>query len=152
MSSDEKLRPPIPGTIRGAVVTYLEVLGTARGDRRLEQVVELLGGVTGTERYDDAGSVDVYLAVATRGVDLLLRDGTLHTVFFSATDFPGWPDLIEQTSHARTRDDVVHALGEPLRERPHYVTYPIGPAYLQFDLEDYVVVRAVVMVELVGGL
>lgn len=144
--------------IQGDVSTFLSALGASEGDARLERALALVGGEPEVETFVDGGVKSKYLSMPDRGVTFLLTAGELSTVFFYAENtaekdvYREWPALIEGVGSDSTRDDVVAALGEPLRAREAFVTYEVDAGYVQFEFNGDTIKLAVVMRELIGGL
>ena len=141
--------------IRGDVSTFLNALGAKENDPQLERALALVGGTPEVESFVDGGVKSTYLSLEDRGVEFLLTDGELSTVFFSASSgdgvYAGWPTLIEGVRTGSTREQIVRALGEPLRSRDAFVTYEVDTGFVQFDFDGDVIKTVVVMRELIGG-
>lgn len=143
--------------IQGDVSTFLSALGASEGDARLDRALALVGGEPEVETFVDGGVKSKYLSMPDRGVTFLLTAGELSTVFFYAANtaekdvYRGWSALMEGVSSDSTRDDIVAALGEPLRAREAFVTYEGDSGFVQFEFNGDVLKLAVVMRELIGG-
>lgn len=143
--------------IQGDISIFLQALSAPEGDPRLEQALSLVGGDHEVDEYDDTGVVEKYLILSDRGVNFLLRDGQLDTVFVYATAtasrgiYGGWSTLIEGIGPDSSRDDLLRALGEPVRSTSAYVTYAADPGFVQFEFDGDALTAAVVMRELIGG-
>lgn len=144
--------------IHGDATTFLNALGAREHDPRITQAVGLVGGGYSAEAYDDDGVEEKYLVMSDRGIDFLLKDGELETVFVFATVtedhdvYGGWATLLDGVSIDSSRDDIVRALGEPLRSTSNYLTYDAEPGFVQFDFDGERLSMAVIMRRLVGGL
>ena len=143
--------------LQGDVFTFLNALGAREGDPRLEHALAFVDGPHEVEVFDEGGVQDKYLVMTDRGVDFLLKDGVLTTVFVYATDTPdqstygGWASLVGGVSPGASPDDVVQALGEPLRSTESFVRYRVDPGFVQFDFDGDALKMLVVMREVVGG-
>lgn len=143
--------------IQGDVFTFLNALGAREGDPRLEEALAFVGGPHEDEVFDDGGVQEKYLVMTDRGVDFLLKDGVLTTVFVYATDTPdqgiygGWESLVAGVGSDASSDAVVQALGAPLRSTESFVRYQVDPGFVQFDFDGDALKMLVVMQEVVGG-
>lgn len=143
--------------INGDASTFLKALGAREGDERLAQAIAVVGGTYSVEEYNDDGVEEKYLDMSDRGVELLLQDGELETVFVFATvtdehvAYGGWTSLIDGVSVDSSRDDITRAMGEPLRSTSKYVTYDAEPGFVQFEFDDDRLSMAVFMRRLIGG-
>lgn len=141
--------------IQGDVSTFLSALGAGEGDPQLDRALALVGGELEVETFIDGGAKSIYLSMEDKGVEFLLTDGELSTVFFSASQtdptYGGWSTLIDGIGPESSRTDVVEALGEPLRARDAFVTYEADSGYVQFDFDGDLMKTAVVMRALIGG-
>ncbi|WP_194421446.1 hypothetical protein [Microbacterium abyssi] len=143
--------------IHGDASTFLNALGAREGDPRLTQAVSAVGGEYAVEVYDDDGVVEKYLIMADRGADFLLEDGELETVFIYAAAtktrgmYDGWATLIDGVGPDASPDEVVRALGAPLRSTRAYLTYEADPGFVQFEFDGEKLTMAVVMRRVIGG-
>lgn len=144
--------------IEGEISIFLSALDASEADPRLRAAITQVGGTPTVERYDDEGAQETYLVMSEHGGDLLLVDGTLHTVFLYATTdaahgaYARFSALVDGVDAGSTRDAVKTALGEPLRAARSYLTYTGGPGYVQFDFDANRLTQIVVMRELIGGM
>lgn len=69
--------------INGDVVMLQKALGAREGEALLQEVLDFVGDDYETEVFDDG---DKYIVAVGRGVDFLLRDGVVTTVFVHAID------------------------------------------------------------------
>lgn len=143
--------------ITGDVSTFLNALGAREGDPRLEQALTFVGGEHETETFDDGGIEAKYLVMAGRGVDFLLNDGVVSTVFVYATEseeqgiYGRWATLVDGVGAEASPDGVVRALGTPKRATSTYVLYDVEPGFVQFDFDEDTLKMAVVMQHDIGG-
>lgn len=143
--------------ITGGVSTLLNTLGAREGDPRLEQAMAFVGGDHETETFDDGGVEAKYLVMSGRGVDFLLNDGVVSTVFVYATEseeqsiYGNWPTLVNGVDADASPDEVVRALGAPKRATSTYVLYETELGFVQFDFDEDTLKMAVVMQHDIGG-
>lgn len=133
--------------IQGDVFTFLNALGAREGDPRLEHALAFVGGPHEVEVFDEGGVQGKYLVMTDRGVDFLLKDGVLTTVFVYATDTPdqgiygGWESLVAGVGSDASSDAVVQALGAPLRSTESFVRYQVDPGFVQFDFDGDALIK-----------
>ncbi|MFI5427522.1 hypothetical protein [Aeromicrobium sp. UC242_57] len=143
--------------IHGDVSTFLQALGAREGDPRLEQALAFVGGEPETETFHDEQGESKYLIMPGRGVDFLLKDGVLDTVFIYAVEsveqgvYGGWSTLVDGVGADASTDDVVRVLGAPRRATSGYACYQVDPGFVQFDFDDDRLTMAVVMRHDIGG-
>lgn len=143
--------------IQGDVSEFSSALGAREGDAPLQRALDLVGGEHEVDVFDDGNGVATYLVVPERGVDFLLVDGVLSTVFIYATAnsehaaYGAWPSLVHGVTATARRDDVVRALGEPKRPAAGYLLYEMDPGFLQFDFEGETLTMAAVMTRDIGA-
>lgn len=141
----------------GDVFIFLKALGAREGDPSLEQAMAFVGGEHETETFDDSEVEAKYLVMSERGVDFLLNDGVLDTVFVFATEsdeqsiYRGWTTLVDGITAASSPDDVVRALGAPKRATDTYILYEVDAGFVQFDFDGNALKMAVVMQHDIGG-
>lgn len=144
--------------IEGEITIFLSALDAPADDPRLRAAIAHIGGTPTVESYDDGDTQETYLVMSEHGGDVLLIDGTVHTVFlYASTDeehgaYARFAALIDGIDESSTREGVQAALGDPLRAAPSYLTYAAGAGYVQFDFDTGVLSKIVVMRELVGGM
>jgi len=149
--------PGVRTMIQGEVSVFLSALGAREGDLRLRRALEFVGGQPELDVFDDGGEVATYLAVPARGVELLLTDGALSTVFVHATAteehaaYDGWAQLLPGIDADSSREDVIRAFGEPKRSAPGYLLYGAGSGFVQFDFAGEMLAMAVVMERDING-
>ena len=141
----------------GDASTFLNALGAREGDPELDQALTLVGGEYAVETYDDDGVDEKYLMLADRGVDFLLEDGELETVFVYAKAtktrgmYGGWATLFEGIGPDSSPNDVRRTLGAPLRSTRAYMTYESAPGFVQFEFDGESLTMAVLMRRVIGG-
>lgn len=129
-------------TMTGEILPYLDALGTEDGSEQMLAAMKLVGTKFTIDEYTSMGMHEKYLMFTKGGVDFLLIDGTLDTIFFRlvASDEGGAyarPNaLIEGVEHGMSADDLSTVLGKPLHDDPGHHVYQTGDKYLNVDLED----------------
>lgn len=143
--------------IQGDVSEFLSALGAREGDALLQRALDFVGGEHEVDVFDDDDAVATYLVVPDRGVDFLLVDGVLSTVFIYATvnsehaAYGAWPSLVHGVTASAGRDELVRALGEPKRSAAGYLLYETDQGFLQFDFDGETLTMAVVMTRDIGA-
>src|SRR5699024_10635926 len=72
--------------IRGEILTYLEAIGADDGSDAMIAAMEAVGTTFSIKEYTSTGVHEKYLIFAKGGVDFLLHDGIVDTVFFHLRD------------------------------------------------------------------
>lgn len=142
---------------RGDVRVLLSALGARDGDEALERAFAFVGGEPEMETFADEGGTATYASFPERGVEFLLKDGAVSSVFVAAADtddlrtYSDWRSLLPGVGPGAARDDVAAALRqEPVRATEAYETYAVDGGYLQFEFTGGGLTMLVVMRQLVG--
>ncbi|KDA05261.1 hypothetical protein DC31_03970 [Microbacterium sp. CH12i] len=142
--------------IEGAIVTYVNALGTSEGEQRFTDAVALVGDQYKVETYNDRGFEEKYLIQMDRGADFLLKAGALSSVFFYAegsrdrSPYFGWSSLVDGIGPDASRDDIVRVLGEPYYSTPQAMLYAVDDAFVRFAFEEGTLTMAVAQREAPG--
>lgn len=124
--------------IQGDVAKFLSAMGAREGDRRLTDALALIGGEYETSNYVDDGVESKYLVSKAHGVDFLLEDGALRSIFFHARSsagqkmYDGWSSLVDGIGPDMSQADVVNALGAPKRSTGVFAIYQADPGFIRF--------------------
>lgn len=133
--------------IRGEILTYLEAIGSADGSDVMLTAMEAVGTKFTIKEYTSTGVHEKYLIFAKGGVDFLLHDGIVDTVFFHLRDSEKYaayahPDaLVEGVRFGMSRDEVIDKLGTPRQNKKRYLLYPAGDAFVNIQFRDERVLR-----------
>lgn len=125
--------------IQGDVSIFLSALGARQGEPRLDQALSFVGGEPEIETFDDSEVEATYLTFADAGVEFLLKDGAVNTIFVFATTtddqsaYSRSETLVQGVSFSDTPADLISTLGPPKRSTATYVLYTVEPGYVQFD-------------------
>lgn len=138
--------------IEGNVSVFLDALGARESEAPLARALEFVGGGYEVDAFDDdGGGSATYLLMPQRGVEFLLTDGALSSVFVFATVndehavYGGWPTLVHGVGATASPAEVVQALGEPDRSGTTYLCYAVGSGFVQFDFDGEALMMAVIM-------
>lgn len=143
--------------IQGDITVLLNSLGAREGDPRLQAALDFVGGEVEVDVFDEEDGEARYLVMVDRGVDFLLRDGEVSTVFVYAAENPEQTvyeesaTLVEGVDFDVTPDALVATLGEPLRATPRYVIYAADPGFVQFDFDGDRLTLVSAMARDIGG-
>jgi hypothetical protein len=143
--------------IQGDALTLLSALGAREGEPSLQKVLDFVGDHYEAEIYDESGIEEKYLVAVDRGVDFLLIDGVLNTIFIYAVDsadqrsYARWSELVEGIATSDTREDIVRVLGDPIAATGEYLRYGTSAGFLQFDLEEGRLKMLVLMAQVIGA-
>ncbi|GAA1912846.1 hypothetical protein GCM10009775_01770 [Microbacterium aoyamense] len=141
--------------IQGDVEAFLKALGAREGDPLLEQALAVVAGEYEVDVFDDADAEQKYLVAVERGVEFLLEDGIVTTVFVYAADrddqrtYGRWPTLVEGIDRGFSADEIVAALGAPQARTPTFLRYAADGGFVQFDFDGARLSMLVVMREVV---
>lgn len=142
---------------RGDVRVLLSALGAREGEDALERAFAFVGGDPEIETFVDERGTATYARFPEQGVEFLLKDGAVSSVFIAASDtddlrtYRNWQGLLPGVGPGATRDDVATALRkEPVRATEVYETYAVDGGYLQFEFAGDRFTMLVVMRQLVG--
>lgn len=128
--------------IRGDIVRFLDALGSREGDDRLTEVLAAVGGGYETSTYLDDGVESKYLVSKEHGVDFLLEDGVLRSVFFHARStavqaaYDGWDGLIDGIRPDSSPESLVEVLGAPKMATEAFAIYPASPGFVRLVFSD----------------
>lgn len=143
--------------IHGDIRTLLDALGAREGDARLDAALELVGGDYETETYNERGGEATYLLLSDRGVDFLLENGVLNTVFCYATQtedhgiYGGAASLVDGIDFTVSRVGLAEALGTPARITTTFLLYQADPGIVQFVFEGNALTQIVASRHDLGG-
>lgn len=132
-------------TLTGEVLPYFDAIGTADGSEAMLAAMKLVGTTFTLDEYTSMGTHEKYLIFAKGGVEMLVLDGLLDTIFFRLVAGPTIaayrdPDaLIPGVHHGMSRDAVIDLLGDPLRNEPTYLLYTVGTKFLNVRMSGEVV-------------
>jgi hypothetical protein len=113
-------------------------MGSREGDDRLTKALAFVGGEYETSTYLDAGTESRYLVSKEHGVDFLMEDGALHSVFFHARStagqamYDGWAGLIDGIGPDASPESLADVLGAPKRATEVFAIYPADPGFVRF--------------------
>lgn len=133
-------------TLHGEILPYLDALGTEDGSEEMLTAMELVGTTFSIDEFTSTGVHEKYLEFRRGGVEFLVLDGVVDTVFFSlAEDEEGAasprPDALIQGVHrGMSRRAVIERLGTPVRDEPRYLLFRAGKGYVHLKIEDEEVV------------
>ena len=133
--------------IRGKIHTYLAAIGSEDGSDAMIAAMEAVGTKFSIKEYTSTGVHEKYLIFAKGGVDFLLLDGIVDTVFFHLRDSEKYaayahPDaLVEGVRFGMSRDEVIDKLGIPRQNKKRYLLYPAGDAFVNIRFRDERVLR-----------
>lgn len=128
--------------LTGEILPYLNAIGTEDGSDAMIAAMKHVGTKFTIDEYTSMGVLERYLIFAKGGVDFLVIDNVLDTIFFRlvATDdgapYPRPEALIEGLHHGMPRSQVLEILGEPLRNEPNYLFYAVGTKFLNVQVAD----------------
>ncbi len=141
--------------IQGGIIEFLQALRARESDASFSRVLENLGGNAKVDLYTDRGIEEKFLAVSDRGVDFLVLEGVLRTIFIYARKtrsherYAGWPSLVAGIDATSSRADIQNALGEPIATSHEFIRYRNEHGYLQFEFDGETLSMAVVLAEVV---
>lgn len=133
--------------ITGEIRPYLDAIGAEDGSDEMIAAMEAVGTKFTLKEYTSTGVHEKYLIFAKGGVDFLLHDGIVDTVFFHLRDSDKYaayahPDaLVEGVRFGMSRDEVIDKLGTPRQNKKRYLLYPAGDAFVNIQFRDERVLR-----------
>ncbi|WP_147918135.1 hypothetical protein [Ruania zhangjianzhongii] len=128
--------------LTGEILPYLDAIGTTDGSEAMIAAMKLVGTKFTIDEYTSAGMHEKYLVFGKGGVDFLVIDDILDTIFFrlvateNGAPYARPEALIDGLHHGMSRGAVVEILGEPLRNEPHYLLYAIEAKFLNVQVRD----------------
>lgn len=117
------------------IQTYLDALGTEDGSEEMLAAMRLVGTTFSMQEFTSAVMHERYLEFRRSGVEMLVIDGILETIFFQLaeseeeTAYPRPDALIPGLHHGMSRQAAIEQLGTPLRDEPGYLRFAIGDAF-----------------------
>lgn len=133
--------------ITGKIQPYLDAIGTEDGSDAMIAAMEAVETTFSIKEYTSTGVHEKYLIFAKGGVDFLLHDGIVDTVFFHLRDSDKYaayahPDaLVDGVRFGMSRDEVIEQLGTPRQNKKRYLLYPAGDAFVNIQFRDEHVLR-----------
>ena len=127
--------------LHGEITTYLDAIGTEDGSEAMITAMELVGTTFTIAEFTSLGMYEKYLEFTKGGVEFLVIDGVVDTIFFQLVDATGGaayrdPDaLIPGLRHGMSRAAVIELLGEPVYNERKYLLYGVGEKFLNVQLE-----------------
>lgn len=144
--------------IQGDISLFLKALGAKEKDPSFKKAFDFIGGEYETDIYTDTGEEEKYLIMENKGVEFLLRNSSLSTIFFHVIEeeegqgvYKDLSSLIKRLKANASSADIEKLLGAPLRSTEKHLTYEAKPGYVQFDFADGKLKTVVAMTELIGG-
>ena len=128
--------------IRGKIHTYLAAIGSEDGSDAMIAAMEAVGTKFSIKEYTSTGVHEKYLIFAKGGVDFLLLDGIVDTVFFHLRDSEKYAAyahveaLVDGLAPGMPRAEVIDLLGPARQDREHFLLYPAGDAFVNIQLDD----------------
>ena len=126
--------------LHGEITPYLDAIGTEDGSEVMIAAMELVGTTFTIEEFTSLGTHEKYLVFTKGGVEFLVIDGVVDTIFFQLVDDSDGaayrdPDaLIPGLRHGMPRAAVIELLGEPVHNKPKYLLYRVGEKFLNVQL------------------
>lgn len=126
--------------LHGEITSYLDAIGTEDGSAAMIAAMKRVGTTFTIDEFTSMGMHEKYLEFAKGGVEFLVLDGIVDTIFFRLVAEPplaAYRDpeaLIPGIRYGMSRDAVIELLGEPLRNEPRYLLYPVGSKFLSVYL------------------
>lgn len=126
--------------LQGEITPYLDAIGSEDGSAVMIAAMERVGTTFTTDEFTSMGMLEKYLEFTKGGVDFLVIDGIVDTIFFRLVDDPSGaahrdPDaLIPGLRHGMSRDAVIELLGEPVRNEPNFLLYAVGAKFLNVQV------------------
>lgn len=124
------------------IQTYLDALGTEDGSEEMLAAMRLVGTKFFMQEFTSAGMHERYLEFRRGGVEMLVIDGILETIFFQLAEseeeaaYPRPDALIPGLHHGMSRQEAIEQLGTPLRNEPGYLRFAIGDAFAVLGLRS----------------
>ncbi|WP_427869369.1 DUF6357 family protein [Leucobacter luti] len=148
--------PVLAGEIRGDARLFLAALGAREGDPALDRLIAFIGETPGVDVFEDAGQESRYLLFPSSGVEMLLVDGSLHTVFVHAVErsdtqrrYARFATLVDGVTRGSSPRAIVRALGAPVKDSERFLRYPDEQGFVQFDVDGARISMVVFMREVV---
>lgn len=128
--------------LTGTITTFLTALNHPELDEEVQTVISVLGESYETETYNDTGVEEKYLSAPEQGVELLLDDGILNTIFIYATPtdenevFSDWEGLIDGLNEDSTREEIRAIVGDPVKTATLYDLYQVEDRFIHFQFDE----------------
>lgn len=128
--------------LTGTITTFLVALNHPEVDEEVQTVIGVLGESYETETYNDTEVEEKYLSAPAQGLELLLNDGILNTIFIYAapTDenevFSDWEGLIDGLNGDSAREEIRSILGEPVKTATLYDLYQLEDRFIHFEFDE----------------
>lgn len=129
-------------TLHGKILPYLEAIGTEDGSEPMLTAMGLVGTKFTIDEYTSAGMHEKYLKFTKGGVDFLVIDGIVDTIFFRlaksdyGASYARPNSLIEGVEHNMSVDALAAVLGSPIFEASDHIVYRVGEKFLNIDTQD----------------
>ena len=129
-------------TLHGEILPYLEAIGAEDGSEPMLAAMNLVGTRFTIDEYTSAGMHEKYLMFTKGGVDFLVIDGIVDTIFFRLAEsdegaaYARPNSLVEGIEHHMPVEDLKAVLGSPIFEATDHIVYRVGEKFLNIDIED----------------
>lgn len=137
--------------LHGEIQPYLDALGTEDGSEKMIAAMEAVGTAFTIDEFTSTGVEEKYLEFRRGGVEFLVVDGILDTVFFNLVEdeygaaYPRPEALIPGVHHGMSRQAAIELLGTPRRDEPKYLLFAVGERFLNLRIHDEQVVGLTVL-------
>ncbi|MFI9402035.1 hypothetical protein [Nocardia sp. NPDC052316] len=130
--------------VTGEMAAMLNVLGLRQGDKRILDVIVLLGPEMEVEHADWGEVQSTYYLFRRAGTELLFEDELLVSAMVRTQPdsedetyglYPRPDNLLEGLSPNATRTEVTAVLGQPERTGPNFDRYEVNDHYLHFEFD-----------------
>ena len=128
--------------LTGEIQTYLDALGTEDGSEEMLAAMRLVGTEFSMLEFTSAGMHERFLEFRRGGVEMMVIDGILETIFFQLAEseeeaaYPRPDALIPGLHRGMPRQAAIEQLGTPLRDEPGYLRFAIGDAFAILHLQE----------------
>ena len=132
----------VTAAITGEIQPYLDAIGAEDGSDVMLAAMEAVGTKFSIKEYTSTGVHEKYLIFAKGGVDFLLLDGIVDSVFFHLYDSDRYAAyahveaLVDGLTPGMPRAEVIDLLGPARQDREHFLLYPAGDAFVNIQLDD----------------
>jgi len=143
--------------LTGEIQTYLDALGTEDGSEEMLAAMRLVGTEFSMQEFTSAGMHERFLEFRRGGVEMMVIDGILETIFFQLAEseeeaaYPRPGALIPGLHHGMSRQAAIEQLGPPLRDEPGYLRFAIGDAFAVLHLQEGGVAQLTLQLEAPGA-
>ena len=150
--------------LTGEIQTYLDALGTEDGSEEMLAAMRLVGTNFTMQEFTSAGIHERFLEFRRGGVEMMVIDGILETIFFQLpapssqlaeseeeAAYPRPGALIPGLHHGMSRQAAIEQLGPPLRDEPGYLRFAIGDAFAVLHLQEGGVAQLTLQLEAPGA-